>query len=33
LSINPTGIVPLGPDVDYSSAHGRERQERLAAAG
>lgn len=23
-AINPTGIVPTGPDVDYSSPHGRE---------
>jgi len=23
-TINPTGIVPRGPDVDYRSAHGRE---------
>lgn len=24
LSVNPTGIVPLGPDVDFSAPHGRE---------
>jgi len=23
-SINPTGIVPLGPDLDFTSPHGRE---------
>jgi putative glutathione S-transferase len=23
--INPTGIVPIGPDLDLTSAHGRER--------
>jgi len=23
--INPTGIVPLGPDLDLGSPHGRER--------
>jgi len=22
-TINPAGVVPLGPDIDYSSAHGR----------
>ncbi|HEY7775774.1 MAG TPA: glutathione S-transferase family protein, partial [Kineobactrum sp.] len=22
-TINPTGIVPLGPDIDYSRPHGR----------
>jgi putative glutathione S-transferase len=22
-SINPTGIVPLGPDVDFTTPHGR----------
>jgi len=31
--INPTGIVPRGPDVDYSVAHGRDRIATLAAAG
>jgi putative glutathione S-transferase len=25
LSINPTGIVPIGPALDFSSPHGRER--------
>lgn len=24
LSVNPTGIVPMGPDVDFSAPHGRE---------
>lgn len=24
LSVNPTGIVPMGPDVDFSTPHGRE---------
>ncbi|KAK9989357.1 hypothetical protein SO802_029596 [Lithocarpus litseifolius] len=24
-SINPFGIIPLGPDIDYSSPHDRER--------
>lgn len=28
-SINPTGIVPLGPVLDFTAAHGREQ---LAAA-
>ena len=28
-TINPTGIVPLGPDIDHGEEHGRER---LAAA-
>lgn len=23
-TINPTGIVPIGPDIDFSTAHGRE---------
>ncbi len=23
LNINPTGVVPLGPEIDYSSPHGR----------
>jgi putative glutathione S-transferase len=23
-SINPTGIVPVGPDIDYTQPHGRE---------
>ncbi|MBT8441867.1 MAG: glutathione S-transferase family protein [Gammaproteobacteria bacterium] len=31
--INPTGIVPRGPDADYSMAHGRDRLVTLAAAG
>ena len=24
-TINPTGVVPLGPEIDFSSPHGRER--------
>jgi putative glutathione S-transferase len=24
-TINPTGIVPLGPEIDFSAPHGRER--------
>jgi len=24
-SINPTGVVPLGPDLDFTSPHGRDR--------
>jgi len=27
-SINPTRIVPVGPDLDFSSPHGRERKFR-----
>ena len=23
-TINPTGIVPIGPELDYSEPHGRE---------
>jgi len=29
-SINPTGIVPAGPAIDYSAPHGRERLRRAA---
>lgn len=25
LSINPSGIVPAGPDIDFAAAHGRDR--------
>ncbi|MFW2404212.1 MAG: glutathione S-transferase family protein [Gammaproteobacteria bacterium] len=32
-AINPTGVVPLGPYVDYSTPHGRDRLSSLAAAG
>lgn len=32
-AINPTGIVPRGPDVDYTAPHDRERLSRLAVAG
>ena len=31
-SINPTGIVPIGPEIDYSSAHDRARFERSVVA-
>jgi len=31
-SINPTGIVPIGPDVDYASPHDRARFERSQMA-
>ena len=31
-SINPTGIVPIGPEIHYSSAHDRARFERSEAA-
>ena len=24
-SVNPTGVVPAGPRIDYSAAHGREQ--------
>jgi putative glutathione S-transferase len=24
-TINPTGIVPLGPELDFEAPHGRER--------
>ncbi len=27
-TINPTGIVPIGPDLDFLSPHGRERLPR-----
>jgi len=30
-AINPTGIVPKGPDIDYSTPHGRERIGQQAA--
>ncbi|WP_099864479.1 glutathione S-transferase family protein [Pararhizobium haloflavum] len=29
-TINPTGIVPLGPDIDYTLPHGRERLAKAA---
>jgi len=29
--INPTGVVPLGPEIDYSRPHGREAAETAAA--
>lgn len=32
-AINPTGIVPRGPEIDYTTEHGRERLGRLAATG
>ena len=25
LTVNPTGVVPLGPDIDFSAAHDRDR--------
>jgi glutathionyl-hydroquinone reductase len=31
-TINPTGIVPLGPDLDFLSPHGRERLPMLRPA-
>ena len=31
-TINPTGVVPAGPDIDYMSAHGREVLSTRAAA-
>jgi putative glutathione S-transferase len=30
-AINPTGIVPKGPEIDYSTPHGRERVGQRAA--
>jgi len=24
VTINPTGIVPVGPKIDFSASHGRE---------
>lgn len=30
-SINPTGIVPLGPELDYEAPHDRDRLSRAAA--
>ena len=33
-TINPTGVVPVGPDIDYSSPHGREGlMQRQSAVG
>ncbi len=31
-SVNPAGIVPIGPEIDYSSAHNRARFERTQVA-
>lgn len=31
-TINPTAVVPLGPDIDYTRAHGREALESASAA-
>src|SRR5262249_7593883 len=31
--INPTGIVPLGPELDFSLPHGRERADAVRKAG
>ncbi|GAB5415179.1 MAG: glutathione S-transferase family protein [Congregibacter sp.] len=30
-TINPTGVVPLGPEIDYDRAHGRDRLQERAA--
>lgn len=30
-TINPTGVVPLGPDIDYARPHGRDALSRIAA--
>jgi hypothetical protein len=29
--INPTGIIPLGPEQDFTTAHGREEFKREKA--
>ena len=29
--VNPTGIVPIGPELDFSTPHDRGRFERQAA--
>ena len=29
-TINPTGIVPLGPELDLSTAHDRQRLEKVS---
>jgi len=29
--INPTGVVPAGPDIDYTRRHGRDQLQRAAA--
>ncbi|MEM6545843.1 MAG: glutathione S-transferase family protein, partial [Pseudomonadota bacterium] len=31
-TINPTGIVPAGPEIDFSSDHGRNHLSELAQA-
>ncbi|WP_439108137.1 glutathione S-transferase family protein [Congregibacter sp.] len=31
-TINPTGVVPLGPQIDYSTSHGREGVQAASAA-
>ncbi|MBT3070419.1 glutathione S-transferase family protein [Rhodomicrobium sp. Az07] len=31
-TINPTGIVPVGPDIDYGAPHGRDRLPAAAGA-
>ena len=30
-TINPSGVVPAGPEIDYSEPHGREAAETAAA--
>jgi glutathionyl-hydroquinone reductase len=30
--VNPTGIVPKGPLIDFSTPHGRDRLRAVAAA-
>ena len=32
LGVNPTGIVPKGPEIDYTAPHDRERFGKAAAA-
>ena len=29
--VNPTGVIPRGPDLDYSTSHGREHIGKVAA--
>jgi glutathionyl-hydroquinone reductase len=33
LTINPTGIIPLGPELDFSAAHDRALHKQAAQAG
>jgi putative glutathione S-transferase len=30
-TINPSGVTPVGPEIDYSQPHGREAAETVAA--